>query len=49
MLPPEHVLEALDGVPIIMDDPVQLFELRYRAILQLLDLKEYINKLQCLK
>ena len=35
MLPPEHVLEALDGVPIIIDDPVQLFELRYRAILQL--------------
>lgn len=44
MLPPEHVLEALSGVPIIIDDPAQFFELRYRAILQLLDLEEDINR-----
>jgi len=44
MLPPEHVLEALSGVPIIIDDPAQLFELKYRAILQLLDLEEDINR-----
>jgi hypothetical protein len=34
VLPPEHVLEALSGVPIIMG-AVQFFELRYRAMLQL--------------
>jgi len=44
MLPPEHVLEALSGVPIIIDDPAQFFELRYRSILQLLDLEEDINR-----
>ena len=44
MLPPEHVLEALSGVPIIIDDPAQFFDLRYRSILQLLDLEEDINR-----
>jgi uncharacterized protein YutE (UPF0331/DUF86 family)/predicted nucleotidyltransferase len=44
MLPPEHVLEVLSGIPIIIDDPVQLFELKYKAILQLLDLEGDINR-----
>lgn len=45
VLPPEHVLEALSGIPIIIDDPVQFFELKYRAILQLLDLEEDMKRL----
>ena len=40
MLPPEHVLEALSGAPIIIDDPAQFFELKYKVMLQLLDLEE---------
>ncbi|MCR6668698.1 MAG: DUF86 domain-containing protein [archaeon YNP-WB-040] len=45
MLPPEHVLEALSGIPIIVDDHAKLFELKYRAILQLLDLEEDMSRL----
>jgi uncharacterized protein YutE (UPF0331/DUF86 family)/predicted nucleotidyltransferase len=44
VLPPEHALEALSGIPIIIDDPVKLFELKYKAILQLLDLEEDTNR-----
>jgi uncharacterized protein YutE (UPF0331/DUF86 family) len=38
-LPPEHVLEALDGLPII-DEPRLAFELKVRALLLLLDMEE---------
>lgn len=38
-LPPEHVLEALDGLPII-DEPRLAFELKVRALLLSLDMKE---------
>jgi len=38
-LPPEHLLEALGGVAIVSNSAL-LFELRYRAMLQLLDLEE---------
>jgi len=38
-LPPEHVLEALEGLPII-DEPRLAFELKVKALLQLLDLEE---------
>lgn len=38
-LPPEHVLEALEGVPIV-DEPGLAFELKVKALLQLLDLAE---------
>lgn len=44
VLPPEHALEALSGIPIIIDDPAKLFELKYKAILQLLDLEEDTNR-----
>ncbi len=37
-LPPEHVLEALEGLPII-DEPRLAFELKVKALLQLLDLE----------
>ena len=42
MLPPEHMLEALSGIPIIIEDPTLFFELKYRAMLQLIDLEEDI-------
>jgi len=38
-LPPEHVLEALEGLPIV-DEPRLAFELKVKALLQLLDLEE---------
>jgi uncharacterized protein YutE (UPF0331/DUF86 family)/predicted nucleotidyltransferase len=44
MLPPEHVLEALSGEPIIINDPAQFFELKYKAMLQLLDLEEWSSE-----
>jgi hypothetical protein len=39
-LSPEHALEALDGKPIIVKSPAQLFELKHRALIQLLDLED---------
>jgi len=42
-LPPEHALEALSGVPVIVDNPALLFELRFKALLQLLDLEEGVR------
>lgn len=42
MLPPEHMLEVLSGIPIIIEDPALFFELKYRAMLQLIDLEEDI-------
>ena len=42
-LPPEHALEALSGVPVIVSNPALLFELRFKALLQLLDLEEGVK------
>jgi predicted nucleotidyltransferase len=43
MLPPEHALEALDGVPIVVNSPALAFNLKYRMLVELLDLKEGID------
>jgi uncharacterized protein YutE (UPF0331/DUF86 family)/predicted nucleotidyltransferase len=43
MLPPEHALEALNGIPIVVDSPTLAFNLKYRMLVELLDLKEGIN------
>jgi len=40
LLPPEHILEALNGIPIIVEDNVKLFELKFKTLIQLLDLEE---------
>jgi len=40
MLPPEHVIEALDGVPIVVEDETKLLELRYKALAKFLDIEE---------
>lgn len=40
MLPPEHALEALDGIPIVVDSPTLAFNLKYRMLVELLDIKE---------
>jgi hypothetical protein len=37
-------LEALSGEPIIINDPAQFFELKYKAMLQLLDLEEWSSE-----
>jgi uncharacterized protein YutE (UPF0331/DUF86 family) len=39
-LPPEHALEALSGVPVIVGDPALLLDLKLKALQQLLDLEE---------
>jgi uncharacterized protein YutE (UPF0331/DUF86 family) len=39
-LPPEHALEALSGVPVIVGDPAPLLDLKLKALQQLLDLEE---------
>ena len=39
-LPPEHALEALSGVPVILGDPALLLDLKLKALQQLLDLEE---------
>ena len=39
VLPPELVVEALSGVPVV-EEPSLAFELRYRALVELLDLEE---------
>jgi len=38
--PPELVLEALEGIPILVEDPALVFELRLRAMMEYLDLRE---------
>jgi len=45
-LSPEHALEALDGKPIIVESPAQLFELKHRALIQLLDLEEDMKTIE---
>jgi hypothetical protein len=40
MLPPEHVIEALSGIPIVVEDEAKLLELRYKALAKLLDIEE---------
>jgi len=39
-LPPEHALEALSGVPVLVSDPALLLDLKLKALQQLLDLEE---------
>jgi hypothetical protein len=43
MLPPEHALEALDGIPIVVNSPTLAFNLKYGMLVELLDIKEGIN------
>ena len=43
--PPELVLEALDGIPILVEDPALVFELRLRALREYLDLGEDLRAL----
>jgi len=43
--PPELVLEALNGIPILVEDPVLIFELRLRALMEYLDLREDLRVL----
>jgi hypothetical protein len=45
-LSPEHALEALDGKPIIVESPAQLFELKHRVMIQLLDLEEDMKTIE---
>ena len=42
-LPPEHALEALSGVPVIVSNPALLFELKFKVLLQLLDMEEGVK------
>jgi len=39
------VLEALNGIPILVEDPVLIFELRLRALMEYLDLREDLRVL----
>ncbi|MEM1589373.1 MAG: hypothetical protein QXZ68_02845 [Candidatus Bathyarchaeia archaeon] len=40
---PEMVLEALDGIPLFVEDDYVVFELRVKAILALLDIQSGIQ------
>ena len=40
---PEIVLEALEGKPIYIEDPYVLFELRFKALMDLLDLRSGLS------
>lgn len=41
--PPKLILEALEGLPIVVEDPAEILELKVRSIIELIDVEEGLN------
>ncbi|MEM2740183.1 MAG: HepT-like ribonuclease domain-containing protein [Candidatus Bathyarchaeia archaeon] len=44
--PPKLILEDLEGLPIVVEDPVEILELKVRSVVELIDIEEGLSRIR---